>query len=152
MIVNKDKNFYQHSEVPKDNITEWSDIDVYVVDETTEAGKSLAVKIASLWPYYEFIIDGGALKDVRDTRVKVICKQNVAVNETFDLTVTCEGEAEARAEIITLIDKDRAMATHEIKLKKGSGNLGLSFLNAGTYQINVTTKTHGDATFKVVVL
>lgn len=64
MVVHRNKDFEQNSLFPNINYT--SDLNAYVVDETTESGKKLTDKITKLFPYYDFVITDGILVDVTE--------------------------------------------------------------------------------------
>jgi len=62
MVVFKNKMYEQNSLFPNSNFT--SENDVYIIDETTEEGKTLAQRIMSAYPYYDFVIVDGKLVDI----------------------------------------------------------------------------------------
>lgn len=58
MIVFKnDKGFEQRSDIPNGN---WTDEDVFVVDDNSE----LAQRIINAYPYYDFVVEDGELVDI----------------------------------------------------------------------------------------
>lgn len=62
MIVYKNKKYETNTLYPNSNFTNIED--VYIIDETTEEGKSLAQRIINAYPYYDFVIVDGKLVDI----------------------------------------------------------------------------------------
>lgn len=66
MIVRQDKIYEQNSMYPDSNFTDH--LNVFIIDETTGAGRALAEKIINNSPYFNFILDpGGNLIDITPT-------------------------------------------------------------------------------------
>lgn len=63
MIIRPDKSYETHSNFPKTNWYE-NEMNNYVVDETTEDGKTLAEKIRTNYPYFDLVIQNNELIDV----------------------------------------------------------------------------------------
>ncbi|TCM89590.1 hypothetical protein EV294_11255 [Paenibacillus sp. BK033] len=63
MIVRPDGTYESNSLFLNSNWYE-NETENYVVDETTEVGQTLSVKIVSLYPFYNLIIEQGVLVDV----------------------------------------------------------------------------------------
>ena len=87
VIIKQSKDWEIHSSFPN---TDWDNNGNYVVDETSESGKSLADKIIANSPYFNFVLDSeGVLVDITPTERPLEPQQQI----TFEERVTLQQEA-----------------------------------------------------------
>lgn len=88
MIIRKaDKTYFRRSDAPNGNFTGESDDTLYIVDETTANGETLADKIVTLWPNFDFVVNGSGLIDVTASKPSIadrLASLNAVYQPQFD--------------------------------------------------------------------
>jgi hypothetical protein len=141
MIIRTDKGYEINSEYPNENWYE--NENNYIVDETTDAGKLLADKIKSKFPYYDLVVSDGQLTDVTPYSpiTATTDKPQITADGTDTATITATVDDTTSTETIelyhgeTLVDSKPAVngvATFEVTMTE-QGTLTLTVKSTTKY-------------------
>ncbi|ANY67591.1 hypothetical protein BBD42_14740 [Paenibacillus sp. BIHB 4019] len=83
MIVWKDGNYETGSWLTAES---YEGSDHYFIDEATDEGEALAVKLQRLYPYFKLIVENGELKDVepREKTAEELAALNAPLSKTLE--------------------------------------------------------------------
>ncbi len=139
MIVRKNKTYEVNSGFPNSNPC--AEEEAFVVDETTQEGKKLAVRIEKAYPFYDFILDeNGNLVDIYEyPDIKFsVDKTTITTMETATITIT------EPTEVVAVIDGQEYTVSN--------GIIEYSNENIGIHEIVLKAEKYRDAVIRIEVI